>query len=103
MIKIAQQIPDEVGTWTAWTPQGYDNVSSFLIRLIDWGLLLMGSFAVIAVIYSGFMYISAGGDQALAEKAKKNLTWAIIGVVLIALSAVIVQIVNSIISTNTPA
>ncbi len=55
-----------------------------------------GSLAVLAVIYSGFMYITAGGDSDQAEKAKKNLTWAIIGVVLVASSVLIVSWVDNV-------
>ena len=33
------------------------------------------TFAFIALVWSGLMYITAGGDSAKAEKAKKNLFW----------------------------
>lgn len=62
-----------------------------------WLLGFMGIFAVAAIIYSGIMYITSGGDSAQAENAKKNLTWAIIGTVIISLSLAIVNFVQTII------
>ena len=65
-------------------------------NILTWLLTFAGAFAVLAVIYSGFMYITAGSDSDQAEKAKKNLTWAIIGVVLVAMSVLIVSQINRI-------
>lgn len=51
----------------------------------------VGALATIAIVYSGIMYITAGSDSAKAETAKKNLTWAIIGVAIAILAIVIVN------------
>lgn len=60
------------------------------MRLIDIGgkaidvlLLLCGIAAVIVVIWSGISYITAGGDSSKADKAKKMLIYAVLGVMLI--------------------
>jgi len=52
------------------------------------------------------MYITSGGDPTKAESAKKNLIWAITGIVVILLAYVIVQWVGNILnygSTATPS
>jgi len=59
--------------------------------VIDWILLVAGGLAVIAIVYSGIMYITSGGDTTKAETAKKNLIWAISGIVVITLAYVIIQ------------
>lgn len=67
------------------------------------GLIAVGAFA--SLIYSGFMYITAGGDASKTEKAKKNILWAIIGVILAVSSYVLIQLVVSVFdssSTNSP-
>lgn len=63
-------------------------------RIFTWALYIGGAVAVIYIIYGGFSYITAGGDESKAEQAKNTLTFAIIGVVVISLALVIVQWIN---------
>lgn len=69
------------------------NITDLLDAIIQWLLLIAGCLAVIAIVVSGIMYIISGGDPTKAETAKKNLTWAIIGLVIILASSLIVFIV----------
>lgn len=39
--------------------------------------------AIIVVIISGIQYLTAGGDQAKLDKAKKTLTYGLVGVAII--------------------
>jgi len=61
---------------------------------------IMGIAAFIALIVGGFMYLMAGPDATKAEKGKKTITYAIIGLVLATLSysfsAIIVNILKDI-------
>lgn len=79
-------------------PGKFSSVRDLLVKVIDWILGFGGALAVIAIVYSGVMYIISGGDPAKAEAAKKNLVWAIIGIVVIALSVIIVATVNNVLS-----
>lgn len=74
------------------------DIPGLISTIIEWLLGFAGALAVIAIVYSGIMYITAGGDPAKAETAKKNLIWAILGVVIIALALVIVSSVSNILS-----
>jgi hypothetical protein len=47
----------------------------------------------IMLLVGGFKYISAGGDPKAAEAAKKTLTYAIGGIVLISMSYLFIRIV----------
>lgn len=71
----------------------FNSLAELVGAIIDWLLVFAGALAVIAIIYSGIMYITSSGDPAKAESAKKNLIWAIIGVVVISLALVIVNTV----------
>lgn len=73
------------------------SISDLVGAIINWSLGLAGAFAVIAIVYSGIMYITAGGDAEKAANARKNLTWAIIGIVIIMLALVIVNTVIEVI------
>lgn len=60
------------------------------INLIYFGA---GAIAVIIIIISGFMYTTSGGDPANIKKAKNGLTYAVVGLVVVALAFVITQFV----------
>jgi uncharacterized membrane protein YjfL (UPF0719 family) len=49
--------------------------------------------AVLALIIGAFQYLAAAGDPAKAESAKKTITWAITGIVLMMLFYVILTFV----------
>jgi len=72
----------------------------FLARIIKWILALAGLLSVFAVAYSGYIYISSLGNEEKAEKAKKNLTWSIIGILIIVFLYAILQLVSQIITTS---
>ena len=67
-------------------------VNEIGVRVVD----AAGILALIALIYSGIMYMTAGGDEAKAEKAKKNLMWAIIGVLITLMAFIIIRWINNI-------
>lgn len=86
----------KLGTVT-FLPTKINDAKELIMAIINWLLSLLGALAVVAIVYSGLMYITAGSDTAKSENAKKNLTWAIIGIVVIMVSFVLVTIVNQII------
>lgn len=66
------------------------SIPDLLTKLVYIFLPAAGMGAVIALIWSGYLYITAAGRSEQVERAKKNFTWAITGIVIIALSALIV-------------
>jgi hypothetical protein len=58
--------------------------------LIFWALEFAGIVAVILIIISGITLITSGGDPKKIDQAKKTLTYAIAGLVLIFFSFFIV-------------
>lgn len=97
---LAQNVGN-VGTVTL-PPSRWDTLAGITDGFLIWIVRFAGAFAVIAVIYAGFMYITSAGNSDQAEKAKKNLTWAIIGVILVAFSSFIVFNVNDILNNVHP-
>ena len=55
--------------------------------------VVVGIVAVIMIIVAGFKYITSGGDSGNITSAKHTLVYAIIGLVVVALSQSIVQFV----------
>lgn len=61
--------------------------------LIRQALGLMGVLLVVIIIYAGFLWMTAGGNDEKVTKAKKWLTNAVIGVVIIFLAYAITTFV----------
>jgi amino acid transporter len=57
--------------------------------------------AVIFLIIGGYRYIASGGNEESAEKGKKSVVNALIGIVIIILSYVIVNVVANLVNGST--
>jgi len=60
-------------------------------NLTRWFISLLGSIALVMLIFSGFRYLTAGADENRATNAKKMITWTIIGLAIILGAAAIVN------------
>ncbi len=65
---------------------------------VGWFLTVIAATAFFSLIYSGFQYITSAGDAAKVEKARKNILWAIIALVLAVLSFVFIRLVGGSVS-----
>ncbi len=73
---------------------GAGQLDEFILGIInDYLLPLAGLIAVVFIIIGGYQYIFSGANEDLAEKGKKTLTNAIIGLVIVILSYVIVRVI----------
>jgi amino acid transporter len=54
---------------------------------------IVGILAVIMIIYAGFRYVTSGGSDDAVKGAKRTITYAIIGLVIVALAQIIVHFV----------
>jgi cytochrome bd-type quinol oxidase subunit 2 len=75
--------------------------SQILLTVIQILLAVAGLVAVVFLIIGGFRYITAGGNEESSESAKKTITNAIIGIVIIILSFVIVRVIANALISNT--
>lgn len=62
-------------------------------RFLLYFLALAAAAALLGIIYSGYMMIVSGSDASQMAKAKTNLTWSVIGILIISLSYLIVRFV----------
>ncbi len=76
------------------------SLSQFIIKIINIALSVAGLIAVLFLIIGGFRYITSAGNEETAEQAKKIITNAIIGIVVIILSFVIVRVISSALANN---
>jgi len=69
-------------------------IQGILKNLLNWMLEIVGVIALIGFAIAGIQYVLAAGDEKLAETAKKNMTNAIMGIVVVLASFVIIQAID---------
>lgn len=62
-------------------------------NVIQGVLGLVGTLAVILIIFAGIRFITAGGDSKKVEEARKAITYVIIGLLIIFFSFLIVNLI----------
>jgi uncharacterized membrane protein len=63
------------------------------VRIINVALGFLGIIAVVIVLYGGFMWMTAGGNEERITKAKQILTAGVIGLVIIVMAWAIARFV----------
>jgi Type IV secretion system pilin len=70
-----------------------DSADSVIRTVVSTLLFLLGAVSVVMIIIGGFMYVTSGGDASSVTKAKNTIFYAVIGLVVAALSYAIVNFV----------
>ncbi len=64
-------------------PVAADSIEQLLAKIIDAAIIILMPFVVLAIIYSGFMFLIARGNKEALSKAKTNFVWVVIGVAVL--------------------
>jgi type IV secretory pathway VirB2 component (pilin) len=68
---------------------------------VNWILALLGLITIIILIWGGFQMVTAAGDDSKYKKGFTIVKQAVIGLILIGVSALIVNLIFSFVNTNT--
>lgn len=83
--------------------QDGDYTGSLLMLLDDIRILLFWiglGIALIVIIVSGIMYMTAGGDEAKVTKAKKTLIYGIVGAAVVLAATFILNAIRQILASR---
>lgn len=80
---------------------GTSDLKQVVINIIKWILGVMSLVVVIMIIYGGFIWMTAGGNVEKVKKAKKIITRAVIGLVIVLLAWAIVLFVVRFVTNST--
>jgi uncharacterized membrane protein len=70
-------------------------LSDIATQAISFLLSIIGILAIISLVINSVLYLLSGGDPSKTDKAKQNITWSIIGLIVALSSLLIVeQIIN---------
>lgn len=75
------------------TAQGTNKINGLIKTIINIFSLIVGVVAVIMIIVGGLRYITSGGDSNNVSAAKNTIIYALLGLVVVALSQFVVQFV----------
>jgi len=78
---------------------GTADLESTVVRVVQWVLGFLGLVAVIMILIGGFQWMTAGGNEEKVASAKKIISAAVIGLIVVLLAWAIVTFVVS--STGT--
>lgn len=74
---------------------GNITIAQLLTKVITWVLSFAAAIAVLFLIFGGLQYVTSAGNKDRIEKAKQTILYAVIGLIVIALSFVIVTFINT--------
>ncbi|EKD93733.1 MAG: hypothetical protein ACD_28C00071G0004 [uncultured bacterium] len=63
----------------------------YIVNVTNFVLSFLGLAGVVVIIYGGFLYVTAGGEEEQANKGKKSVTYAVIGIIIVLGSYAIVN------------
>ncbi|MDP3964427.1 MAG: hypothetical protein Q8Q20_02055 [bacterium] len=85
-IGIPSEVQEEIGL--------PNDLEQTMLRVVRWLLTFLALAAAILVIYGGFIWLTAAGNEEKITQAKKTITAAVIGIVIIALAWAMVWFVT---------
>lgn len=84
------QVLDGAGKTGNCDDSGVPKLVSTVVEVLS---IIVGAVAIIMIIYSGFKYITSGGDSAKVSSAKNTLIYALVGVIIVVLAQLLVRFV----------
>lgn len=67
----------------------FQDIANLIANVTQALLTIASIFAFFMILYSGFQYVSAFGNENKATSAKTTLTWSIVGIIVIVVSKII--------------
>ena len=72
---------------------GQGSIRQLALQIVNFFLGFLGIVAVMMIIYGGFLYVTAAGNDEKVGQAKKIIMYAVIGIIIILVSFAIVNTV----------
>lgn len=73
-------------------------ITAFLGVFMTLGILI----SVVFIAYGAILWITSGGDKTKVDKARKTLIYSVVGVMVIAFSFLVINVITAVIGVVTP-
>ena len=70
----------------------YCTTESIYNKIINGALYAVGIVAVIAILYGGYLYMTAQDNEEQRKRGRSVLTWAVLGLVVVILAVLLVNV-----------
>lgn len=87
--------PPELGQLNS-APTGQAAISTVITNIINIIFVAGAIVCIFMILFAGFQWITSGGDKEAVAKARGRITYAIIGIALMALTFVILSLLGTI-------
>lgn len=85
---------NKITEWIGEVDEGVGSeLGDWLPRVLNFAIGLAALVCIAVIIGSGYMYITAAGDEEKVRKAGKSITYAVIGLIVCVISAILVEFV----------
>lgn len=78
------------------TPTSLQCIPVFIGNIISFAIPFASVAAVFFIVFAGIKFLTSGGDPAKVEGAKKTLTFAVIGLVIILMVFVLLKVFSAV-------
>jgi hypothetical protein len=72
-----------------------NSLNNLIANIVNILTIIVGIVAVIMIIIGGFKFITSGGDSGKITSARQTVTYAIVGLIIVALAQFIVRFILS--------
>ncbi len=62
-------------------------------NILNWAYFGIGIVAVVLIVYAGVQYVTSEGDPGKTQTAQRTITYAIIGLIVVLMAAVITNFI----------
>lgn len=69
-------------------------------NIIDAFIVFGGAVAVLYLVLSGIKFITSGGDQIKVAEAKKSMTFAVVGLLIVLLAFFVIKVLTKILGAD---
>ncbi len=81
-------------------PSGASSPQTIILASLNLLIMAVVIGALIFIIYGGILWATSGGDKAKLDKARRSITFSIVGLVVMILAFVIVQTVGMLLGVS---
>lgn len=85
---------DFTGTVPIGVPEGYQSLGELIVFIFVWSLRLLGITVFVMIFYAGVLWMTAAGNTGQVGEAKKRMTNAVLGAILLLSAYLILYTVN---------
>ena len=78
----------------------FTNLGQVISTLVTAAIIVSGLAAFIFLILGGFQYLTSGGDKVAAQAARDRITYAIMGLAIVAAAVAVIQVLGAVFGFN---